>query len=88
MINSSALLTDLRRVLRALEADLRVRIGEQPSLSENLQAEWQHARNAGRTGATYTEWLGDEITQAAVHWILGCVFLRFLEDNHFLERPI
>lgn len=87
MINSSALLTDLRRVLRALQGDLRARIGEQASLSESLQAEWKDARDAGRTGVTYTEWLDDEITQAAIHWILGCVFLRFLEDNHFLERP-
>jgi hypothetical protein len=87
MINSSTLLTDLRRILRALEADLRARISEQMALSESLEAEWRKARNAGRTGSTYTEWLDDEITQAAVHWILGCVFLRFLEDNHFLERP-
>jgi len=87
MINSPALLTDLRRVLRALEADLHARIGGQVALSESLEGEWNTARNAGRTGVTYTEWLDDEITQAAVHWILGCVFLRFLEDNHFLERP-
>ena len=87
MINSSALLTDLRRVLRMLEEDLRTRIGEQASLSESLQAEWKTARDAGRTGVTYTEWLDDEITQAAVHWVLGCVYLRFLEDNQFLERP-
>ena len=65
MINSSALLADLRRVLRALEADLRARIDEQASLSESLQAEWKDARDAGRTGVRYTEWLDDEITQAA-----------------------
>src|SRR5687767_7913437 len=87
MINSSALLTDLRRVLRVLEADARARIDEQPSLSGSLQAEWKNARAAGRTGVTYTQWLDDEITQAAVHWVLGCVYLRFLEDNHYLERP-
>ena len=87
MINSSALLSDLRRVLRTMEADLRARINEQAVLSESLEAEWKSAQNAGRTGLTYAEWLDDEITQAAVNWILGCVFLRFLEDNHFLERP-
>src|SRR3974390_1373033 len=87
MINSSALLTDLRRVLRDLETDLRARIDERPALSESLDAEWKSARDVGRTADTYTAWLDDEITQAAVHWILGCVFLRFLEDNHFLERP-
>jgi hypothetical protein len=87
MINSAALLTELRRLLRVLETDLRVRIGEQAKLSESLQAEWKNARDAGRTGITYTEWLDEEITQAAVHWVLCCVYLRFLEDNHYLERP-
>jgi hypothetical protein len=87
MINSSALLTDLRRFLLALERDLRTRISEQESLFESLQAEWKDARDAGRTSLTYTDWLDDEITQAAAHWVLGCVYLRFLEDNHFLERP-
>ena len=88
MINSSALLTDLRRLMRVLEADLRTRIDEQPALSDSLQEEWKNARDAGRTGVTYAEWLDDEITQAAVHWVLGCVYLRFLEDNHFLNGLI
>ncbi|WP_166802367.1 hypothetical protein, partial [Microvirga pakistanensis] len=28
------------------------------------------------------------VDQAAVHWILALVFLRFLEDNGLLDRPI
>src|SRR4051794_23331237 len=87
MINSPALLSDLRRVLRTLEGDLRERIGEQPALSGSLDAEWKRARDAGRTAETNTDWLDEEITQAAIYWILACVFIRFLEDNHFLERP-
>ena len=35
----------------------------------------------GRTALTYTAWREDELTQIAVAWILGCVFVRFLEDN-------
>jgi hypothetical protein len=27
------------------------------------------------------------ITQAGVHWLLSCVFLRFIEDNELVERP-
>jgi hypothetical protein len=27
------------------------------------------------------------LTQSAVGWVLGCVFVRFLEDNDLLERP-
>jgi DNA-directed RNA polymerase specialized sigma24 family protein len=30
---------------------------------------------------------GDAMTQAAVHWVLACTFLRFIEDNELVERP-
>ncbi|MGH8569664.1 MAG: BREX-2 system adenine-specific DNA-methyltransferase PglX, partial [Gammaproteobacteria bacterium] len=87
MIDSKALLKDLRRLLRVLEDDLRIRIGEQAEINAGLQTEWQAARDAGRTAAAYAAWLDEEVTQAAAHWILGCVFVRFLEDNEFLDRP-
>jgi hypothetical protein len=31
--------------------------------------------------------LSDALTQAAVHWVLACVFLRFIEDNGLVDRP-
>lgn len=31
-------------------------------------------------------WRDGELTQSAVGWVLGCVFVRFLEDNELLER--
>jgi hypothetical protein len=62
MIHSPTLLADLRRLLKTLDADLRDRIGEQPAVSASLQAEWQAARAAGRTAASQTEWLDEEIT--------------------------
>ena len=40
------------------------------------------AQSAERTAQSYTEWRSDQITQAAVAWVLSCVFVRFLEDNH------
>lgn len=70
-----------------MRPNLRARIGEQVEINAGLQAEWQAARDAGRTGGPYTAWLDEEVTQAAAHWILGCVFIRFLEDNDFLDRP-
>jgi hypothetical protein len=27
------------------------------------------------------------LTQAGVHWLLSCVFLRFIEDNELVDRP-
>lgn len=87
MIEAQRLLKDLRRLLKTLTDDIRERLGESPGLQDTLSREWQAARDAGRTGAPQIDWLRDEITQAAVHWILGCVFLRFIEDNGLVERP-
>lgn len=87
MINAPRLLTDLTRLLKRLEDDLRQRIGAQPDLDASLRAEWQAARDADRTAETFASWLDQVITQAGVHWLLSCVFLRFIEDNELVERP-
>lgn len=87
MINAPQLLTDLKRRLTALEADLRERISAVPTLEASLQAEWQCARAANRSAETFESWVDQVITQAGVHWLLSCVFLRFIEDNCLVERP-
>ena len=53
-----------------------------------LRQEWQDAREAQRTTAPYESWLGDRITQVAVTWVLGTVFVRFSEDNDLVELPV
>ena len=87
MINAPQLLTDLKRRLSVLEADLRERINTLPDLKASLNAEWQAARDANRTAETIESWSDQVITQAGVHWLLSCVFLRFIEDNILVERP-
>ena len=87
MIEGRLLLGGLRQLLTPLRDDLRDRIGEDTALEAGLRADWTQARDRGRTGAAYADWLEDEITQAAVHWVLACVFLRFIEDNGLVERP-
>ena len=87
MINAPQLLADLKRRLLALEGDLRERINALPDLKASLQAEWQAARDANRTAETFESWSDQVITQAGVHWLLSCVFLRFIEDNTLVERP-
>lgn len=86
MIDAKTLLTDLKRLLRTLEADIRERVEGSP-LEHDLRADWQAARDARRTAQTFAVWLDEEVTQAAVHWVLGCVFLRFVEDNELVDRP-
>ena len=52
------------------------------------QAEYRAAREAERTGDTFLVWRNGALTQAAVAWILGCVFVRFVEDNGLVEAPL
>ncbi len=87
MIDPNKLLGDLRRLLKVIEEDLQQRINEISDLNASLQAEWQTARDANRTAETFESWADQVITQAGVHWLLSCVFLRFIEDNRLVERP-
>jgi hypothetical protein len=87
MINAPQLLADLKRRLTLLDDDLRQRIDAVPDLKASLQSEWQAARDAERTAETFEIWADQVITQAGVHWLLSCVFLRFIEDNTLVDRP-
>ncbi|WP_235971920.1 BREX-2 system adenine-specific DNA-methyltransferase PglX [Aquariibacter albus] len=91
MVDPKVLLADLTRLLKRLEDDLRERAlsptSEVPQLRGQLKAEWQAARDAERTAETFESWAEQVITQAGVHWLLSCVFLRFIEDNKLVDRP-
>jgi hypothetical protein len=87
MIDHAALLTDLKDQVRILEDDLRARSAEVPEFDTALRAEWQKAHTAERIAAAYESWLDGEVTQSAVAWILGTVFLRFCEDNALIDLP-
>lgn len=52
-----------------------------------MRAEFDKAKNAGRTAQSFEEWRTDFITQSAVSWVLECVFVRFIEDNQLLDDP-
>jgi hypothetical protein len=87
VINAPQLLADLTKLLKRLEAGLLQRIEEVPDLKASLQAEWQTARDADRCAETFETWADQVITQAGVHWLLSCVFIRFIEDNQLVDRP-
>jgi hypothetical protein len=88
MIHPQRLLDDLKRLLRRLEADLRERAGTVVELHELQQREYRAAREAGRTGESFEMWRDSTLTQAAAAWLLGCVFVRFLEDNGLVEEAL
>lgn len=81
MIDRKQLLTDLKPLLREIEADLRARCDEVAQVNADLTKEYEQARAANRTGIAFEEWRADLITQVAVAWVLSSVFVRFLEDN-------
>ena len=87
-VDRRELLSDLRRQLRLLERDLAARADSVPEMAAALQAEYQAARAAERTAATFHVWRAGELTQAAVAWLLGAVFVRFIEDNGLIDEPL
>src|ERR1700677_3495835 len=80
MINLKALQVQVRH----LESDLRERGPKDAKLGQ----EWRDAREAQRTAAPFESWLNERITQVAVAWVLGTVFVRFCEDNGLIELPV
>ncbi len=88
MIERASLLGDLRRQLKRLEQDLAERAESDPVTAAALEEEYRAAQEAGRTGDTFRVWRDGALTQAAVAWLLGCVFVRFAEDNGLIESPL
>ncbi len=88
MLDSKLLLTQLQAVRQRIEADLRERAASVPEIQDRLSAEYEAARQAKRTGEAFGTWCEDVYTQAAVAWILGGVFVRFLEDNALIDPVI
>ena len=87
MIDAGRLLGDLTRLRADIEDDLRERCRERPDLETSLQEEHRKASTRERTASTYDSWREERLTQVAVAWILGCVFVRFLEDNALVAPP-
>ncbi|MBO9539710.1 BREX-2 system adenine-specific DNA-methyltransferase PglX [bacterium] len=88
MIDPKRLLTDLQRRCTRLEDDLRSRSETDESMGATLRGEYDAARAAGRTAEAFEVWRDGVLTQAAVAWLLGCVFVRFLEDNGLIDPMI
>ena len=90
MIDRQALLSDLQKLLKKLEADLleRSESADVPEVGDQLRREFEEAKQAERTAQSYSEWRSDQVTQAAAAWVISCVFARFLEDNRLIEPPV
>ncbi|MEH0929084.1 BREX-2 system adenine-specific DNA-methyltransferase PglX [Micromonospora sp. CPCC 205558] len=87
MIDRKLLLSDLQKQVKNLEKDLREQAESVEEVRLRLRGEYDHAFKVGRTAATWTAWRDERVTQAAVAWVLGTVFVRFCEDNGLLPDP-
>lgn len=85
MIDTTRLLADLIRLRADLEDDLRGRCEDDPGLGAFLQGEHRRAITREPTAETYDSWRNEHLTQVAVAWILGYVFVGFLEDNALVD---
>ena len=88
MINRIELLKDLQRELPKIEKDILAYSEANPEKDAHLKDEYKKAQEAGRTAEHFVAWREAQITQAAVAWVLTCVFVRFLEDNQLLTEPM
>jgi hypothetical protein len=81
LIDRRALLKDLQGRVKILEKDLVEQVGNSGPLYTTLHLEYDRAFDLKRTASTWTSWRNERVTQAAVAWVLGTVFVRFCEDN-------
>ncbi|WP_432110154.1 BREX-2 system adenine-specific DNA-methyltransferase PglX [Streptomyces sp. AA1529] len=87
MIDRKALLNDLKQQVKAVESDLAQQVKLAGDVGAKLRSEYDRAKKLGRTAATWNSWLDERVTQVAVAWVLGTVFVRFCEDNRLIPEP-
>ncbi|QGN48435.1 BREX-2 system adenine-specific DNA-methyltransferase PglX [Micromonospora sp. WMMC415] len=87
MIDRKLLLSDLQKQVKNLERDLQEQAESVEEVRLKLRGEYDHAFKVGRTAATWAAWRDERVTQVAVAWVLGTVFVRFCEDNGLLLDP-
>lgn len=87
MSADETLTAQLRAEVKELEASLRIRLDDLEDLEREWKKQHREALIGNRTAASWEEWSGERITQAAVAWVLVTVFIRFVEDNR-LVKPV
>lgn len=83
-ILGAALKDALKPQLTLLVDDMRAKLTADPAELERWHATHRKAVAEQRTAVSWTDWSEDQLTQAAVGWLLTSVFVRFCEDNLLL----
>ena len=85
-MNTKTLLPELKRLVTDLSEDLLQRSTSLPEIESGLRAAYAQIEKGGRTADPFEVWREDYLDQVAVAWVLGCVFVRFMEDNHLIDE--
>lgn len=88
MIDAVELTKVLKRLVVALEDDLRARADVDVEVAATVSEEFERAVSAGRTALSELAWRDQLLTQVAVGWVLATVFVRFCEDNGLIADPL
>jgi hypothetical protein len=83
-ISGEALTAQLRPQVGLVVDDMRQRLSADAALVDRWRAAHREAVAQERTAGSWTDWCEDQLTQAAVGWVLTSVFVRFCEDNLLL----
>jgi hypothetical protein len=86
MVNIKTLLPDLKELVGELAEDLLARSTENAEIDAGLRQAFQQIEKGGRTAQAFEVWREDYLDQVAVGWVLACVFVRFMEDNHLIDE--
>jgi cytochrome c556 len=86
MINIKTLLPELRTLVTDLAEDLLARSTADDKIDAGLRDAFKQIEKGGRTAQAFEVWRDDYLDQVAVAWVLACVFVRFMEDNHLIDE--
>src|SRR5438876_11352359 len=86
MVPVKTLLPDLKDLVGELAEDLLARATENAEIDAGLRLAFQQVEKGGRTAQAFEVWREDYLDQVAVAWVLACVFVRFMEDNHLIDE--
>lgn len=86
MVDIKTLLPELRKLVLALAEDLLARTKSDKQIDAGLREAFSQIEKGGRTAQAFEVWRDDYLDQVAVAWVLACVFVRFMEDNHLIDE--
>jgi hypothetical protein len=86
MVDIKTLLPELKKLVTDLSEDLLARSTSDAKIDAGLREAFQQIAKGGRTAQAYEVWREDYLDQVAVAWVLACVFVRFMEDNHLIDE--